>query len=128
MNILTSAQHTTEGAQQRERNSLVTGISAGLIPLEVLFIAIVLTLALTSMVLLLTTSLAFYVREQVMMVLAVSGLVVTVAAYGIGCIAAMRRIKRWQQTGMSNEARGALWTLAATALLVLLPLLLAVVA
>lgn len=126
MNTLSSTQSIPAGVRQSKRSELVTGILVGLIPLGLLIAAILLTLALTNTGLLLTASLAFSVREQIMLVLSVSGLIVMILAYGIGCIAVMRRIKRWQEAGMSSEAHSALWMLAATALLLLLPLLLAV--
>jgi len=45
--------------------------------------------------------------------------------FGAGCVGALRQVDSWQRAGDASPATVTLWSLGATALLVLLPVLLA---
>ncbi len=54
-----------------------------------------------------------------------AGLLLAVVMFGAGCARALRQVGSWQRAGDASPAAVALWSLGATALLVLLPVLLA---
>lgn len=109
------------------RGSLWRGFVSGLIPLAPLVVIVIGALALARLARLLTGDLGFDAQQWAAGVIIALGLLGAAASYVVTCRRALRRVKRWQQAGEFGQANGALWGLCLVALLVLLPVLLAIV-
>jgi uncharacterized membrane protein len=94
-------------------------------PLTLLVVLVVATLVGTAFARSLTASDGFFVQQQDAMLVVSTGLMLAAAAYTIGIIVALRKISHWHKTSKSREAVGATWGLGMIAVIVSLPLLLA---
>ena len=113
--------------QTVSRGDLRRGILAGLAPLARLVALVALTLVLTAIARTVTASLGFFAQQQVSVLVFSVGLLLGIAVYIVSCVRLLRRIAVWQRYVTDTPlAAGALWTLAVSAVLVLLPFLLAI--
>jgi hypothetical protein len=103
------------------------GALAGLVPLALLAAIIAAAFLLTALVRQATAPEGFYAQQQAVVIVLVAGLVIAAIVYVVTCVRTLRRAAAWRQVGISTRATGALAALAATALIVLLPFILAVV-
>ncbi len=94
-------------------------------PLALLVVLVVATLVGTVFARSLTASDGFFVQQRDAMLVVSAGLVLAAAAYTIAIIGALRKISQWHKTNKSREAIGATWGLGMAAVIVSLPLLLA---
>ncbi len=115
------------GGRASTRAALGRGVARGLLPLLGLALTGGSTAGLTILAWQLTSGLGFFARRDISMAIAVVGLIVTVALYAVMCKRALRRVARWQEGGEIASAIGGLAAVGLTALLVLLPVILAVV-
>jgi hypothetical protein len=99
----------------------------GLTPLVLAAVVMAVAVALTTLVRLLTRGLGFSAEQPAVIITLSIGLVVATAAYVIASRRALRKVAAWQREGSSAQATAALWALAFTAVVVLVPVLLAVV-
>ena len=106
---------------QRGRDALL-----GLVPLVLLVLIIAVALALAALARQLLAASGFFAQQQAAVIILVAGFVLALAVYVIAIILTMRRIASWQQNGIAARARAALWSLGITALIVILPLLVAI--
>lgn len=120
------APRPSAGGRASNRAALGRGVARGLLPLLGLVLAAGVTVGLTVLAWQLTPGLDFFARRDISMAIAAIGLVATVVLYARMCIRALRRVARWQESGEIASAIGALVALGLTAILVLLPLILAV--
>ncbi len=111
---------TATGPEASARGSLGRGFVAGLVPLGPVALIVVVALGLSALARQVTTG------QGAAIVIVVLGLLGAAAAYVVCCVRALRQVSRWQQAGQSALASGALWGLVVVALVVLLPLLLAI--
>lgn len=102
------------------------GILAGATPLIVAAIWVGLTLGSILFARWVTGGRSYVVQEQTAVTVAVVGLAFTAFAFALALAWTLHLVRNWLHAGLSRPAVAALWTLAATALIVLLPLLLAV--
>jgi hypothetical protein len=102
------------------------GVLTGLPPLGLLIILVSITLLLTVFSRLLLVGSDFFAQQQAAVVVLIAGLILAIAVYAVACWRVLRRVAGWQQEGVKIQSKATLWTLAATALVVLLPLLLAI--
>ncbi len=109
------------------KGSASRGFLIGLIPLVLLIVIVVITFLLTALTRLLVASSGFFEQQQVAVIVLIVGLVLALAVFIIAIVRTMRRVKAWQQGGASGQARAALLALGFTALVVLLPVVLAIV-
>src|SRR5260370_40866806 len=107
------------------RGDVRRGLLAGLTPLVRLVIIAGVALFLTALARALTTSLGFFTQQQVSVLVLGAGLLLAIVMFGAGCARALRQGGSVQRAGDASPAAVALWSLGATALLVLLPVLLA---
>jgi hypothetical protein len=123
MSILSS---NSQDLSPRRGSSAARGALSGLVPLGLLALIIVIALALAALARQLLAASGFFVQQQAAVIILAAGLVLAVVVYGIACVLIMRLVVSWQQNGKAVRARAALWSLGITALIVILPLLLAV--
>lgn len=101
------------------------GALAGLIPLILVVVVLALTVACVTLARVLSTPLGFLTWEWIVSAIWDGGLIVAAIVYALATVRALRRAASWQDTGLRKLASGAYWALAVAALLVLLPVLLA---
>src|SRR5271157_2550103 len=115
----------------REPSSEVTGSAMhgaliGLIPLGLLASVVAIVLGLTALARQLVAASGFFVQQQTALIVLIVGLVLAIVVFAIAVWRVLRRVAVWQQTGTAMQAKAALWALGATALVIVLPVLLAV--
>jgi uncharacterized membrane protein len=125
-NMLSSAsdsQVSTRGsASEALRGTLV-----GLVPLIFLIAIIAITLGFAVFARLRTVSGGFFAQQQAALITLIVGFVLAIVAYVVAILIVMRRVRTWQQEGVMQRARAALWALGVTALIVVLPMMLVIV-
>ncbi len=105
--------------------TIAQGVLTGLMPL--LSLALFgLALLLTAGVRIATAEQGFFAQQRYAVIVLGIGLALATIAYGLLCRAALRRARAWLVEGSGRAATAAYWALGATALVVLLPVLLAV--
>lgn len=109
-----------------QRAALGRGVARGLQPLLDVLLTAGVTVALTILAWHLTTGLDFFARRAITMSIAAVGLIATISVYAVTCRRTLRRVARWQEEGENTRALGALLALSLTAIVVALPVILAV--
>jgi hypothetical protein len=107
---------------------LIRGFLLGLSPLAPLAIIVLLTTVLTAVARQLTAGAGFNTQQWVAVILVALGLILAIVAVVVFSRRAFRTIKRWQGAGMLQEANAALLGLVVVALVLVLPVLLAILA
>jgi hypothetical protein len=101
-------------------------VLAGLVPLALLVVLLAATLALTALIRHAILPQGFFAEQWAVVLMIAVGLAVAATVYAIACIRTLLQVRAWQQAGDGARAAGALWALGATALAVLMPLLLVI--
>jgi hypothetical protein len=104
--------------------SVLRGTLVGLIPLGLLVVVLALVLAITALTRQLLATSGFFVQQEWVLIVLIAGMVLAIVVYAGSIWRILRRVATWQQAGMREQARSALWALGATALVVLIPVLL----
>lgn len=107
--------------------SALRGVLTGLIPLGLLLLVVAITVLLMALARQLLASAGFFAQQQASVIVLIAGLVVALVVYIIAIVRTMRNITSWQRSGAAGQARAALFALGCTALVVLLPVVLAIV-
>ena len=103
------------------------GAVKGLAPVGLLVVVMALGIALTIGARLAIGPHGFDLEQEVVvLVLAVTVLVAAVV-YTIACVQALRRVRALERAGKQARARGVLWALALTAVMVIVPVVVAAV-
>jgi len=102
------------------------GALLGLVPLVLLVLIIAIALALAALARQLFAASGFFAQQQAAIIILVAGFVLALVVYVIAIVLTTRRIASWQQNGIAARARAALWSLGITALIVILPFLVAI--
>ena len=118
---------STPSQKQMQGPSALRGILLGLIPLLLLAIIVVVTLLITGLARQWVASSGFFMQQQVALIVLIAGFILAILAFAIAIWRVSEQIKDWQQDGVVKPARAALWILGITALIVVLPILLAIV-
>ena len=130
MSTLSSdSQNSREPLQDRSPgtgSATLRGALVGLVPLGLLALIIVVALALAALARQLTAASGFYTQQQAALIILIAGFILALIVYVVAIVLTMRRIAAWQENGIAVQARAALWSLGITALIVILPLLLAI--
>jgi uncharacterized membrane protein len=111
----------------QQEGSVLRGILIGLIPLGLLLLVVAITVLLTALARQLVASAGFFAQQQASMIMLIVGLVVALVVYIIAIVRTMKNITFWQRIGAVGQVRAALLALGCTALVVLLPVVLAIV-
>ncbi len=101
------------------------GALIGLVPLGLLIGIVVVSLLLTALAHQIFAASGFFAQQQASVIVLIVGLVLAVAVYAVATWRVLRRVGIWQQERAAIQARAALWVLAVTALVVVVPVLLA---
>jgi uncharacterized membrane protein YidH (DUF202 family) len=121
---------TNVAAQERATAPKRTGwcgVLVGLIPLGLLAGIVLITLLVTALVRQLVSGSGFFVQQQTAMIALIVGLILAIVVFAVASWRVLRRVKIWQRDGTTTQANAALWTLTATALIIVLPVLLAII-
>lgn len=107
-------------------SSVGRGVLAGLMPLIRLVIVFAIMLALPTVARLALSSAGFATQNEVEIIATAVLLLVAAIVYTASLAGAFRRMRTWRESGRGAQATAALWTLVATALVVALPVIVAV--
>lgn len=113
------------GSSASAHDTAWRGVLTGLTPLALLIVVAAVTLGATMVARQLSVSQGFLVEQQVVVPVFAIGVAVAAIVYASACVRALRRVGSWQREGAAASAAAALWALAVSALIVLLPVLLA---
>jgi hypothetical protein len=111
--------------QNHPQGGIARGVLLGLIPLALLLALVIAALLLTALTRQLTAASGFFTQQQVSLIVLIAGLALAAVVYSVALVLTLRRVASWQQP--SSQARAALLVLGITALIVVLPVLLAIV-
>ena len=111
----------------QHKGSALRGILVGLIPLGLLLLVVAITVLLTALARQLVASSGFFAQQQASVIVLIAGLLVALVVFIVAIVRTLRKITSWQRSGASGQARTALLALGCTALVVLLPVVLALV-
>ena len=103
------------------------GLLISLIPCGLLLVSVAVIVLLTVLARLLMADAGFFAQQQAAVLVLIAGLILAIAGYIVALWRTLRRVRIWQQEGKRTQASAALWGLGATALLVVVPVLLALV-
>lgn len=102
------------------------GLLMGLIPLGLLIVLVAITIALTALARQLFVGSGFFAQQQASLIVLIAGLLLACAIYVVALWRTLHNVRIWQQEEKRVQASAALWALGATALIVVIPVLLAV--
>jgi hypothetical protein len=122
-----TSNNQAQGLSLQQKDSVLRGIISGLIPLGLVLLVVAITLLLTALARQLFGSSGFFAQQQVSIIVLIVGLVVALVVYIIAVVRTLRSVTTWQRGGAVAQARAALLALGCTALVVLLPVVLAIV-
>ena len=108
------------------KGSAIHGVLIGLITLGLLVGFVALALVLTALARQLVAGSGFFVQQEAALSTLIAGLVLATAIFAIACWRVLRRVAAWQQSGIAVQANAALWALGTTALVIAIPILLAI--
>lgn len=101
------------------------GLLVGLAPLGALIVMVLLTVLLTVLARLLFADAGFFAQQQATVIVLIAGLILSIAGFGLVVWRVLRHVALWQLIEAKARARAALWTLGVSALVIVMPLLLA---
>ena len=107
------------------KRSIWRAVLTGLIPLGLLAGIVAITLLVTALARQLVAGSGFFVQQQTALIALIVGLVLAIVVYAVAIWRVLRRVKIWQQDETTKQATAALWALTATALIIVLPVVLA---
>jgi ABC-type bacteriocin/lantibiotic exporter with double-glycine peptidase domain len=108
------------------KGSALRGALVGLIPLGLLLLVVAVTVLLTALARQLVASSGFFAQQRASVIVLIAGLVVALVVYVVAIVRTLRWVKVWQRGGASGQARATLLALGFSALVVLLPVVLAI--
>jgi len=101
------------------------GLLVGLIPLGLLAAVVGITVLLTALARQMFEGSGFFAQQQAAVIVLIAGLILAIAVFAVAIWRVLRRVAAWQQSGAMAKASATLWVLSVTALIVVLPVLLA---
>jgi uncharacterized membrane protein len=116
----------SQGLAPGTGSAALRGALVGLVPLGLLALIIAVALALAVLARQLTAASGFFAQQQAALITLIAGFVLALVVYVVAIVLTTRRIAAWQENGIAVQARAALWSLGITALIVILPFLLAI--
>jgi uncharacterized membrane protein YhaH (DUF805 family) len=121
-----NSQGPLQGFAPGTGSAALRGALVGLVPLGLLALIIAVALALAVLARQLTAASGFFAQQQAALITLIAGFVLALVVYVVAIVLTTRRIADWQENGIAVQARAALWSLGITALIVILPFLLAI--
>lgn len=123
---MSTLSSNSQNLSPRRGSDALRGALFGLVPLGLLVLIIAIVLALAALARQLFSASGFFAQQQAAVIILIAGFVLALVVYVIAIVLTMRLIASWQQNGIAARVRAALWSLGITALIVILPLLVAV--
>ena len=117
--------HPASDARSGAAGDFWRGFQAGLIPLILLIILVALTVMGVTLARVLAIPLGFLTWQWIVAGVWAGGLLISAVVYGVATVRALRRVSVWQSAGLTSQVMGAYWALGIAALVVLLPIILA---
>jgi hypothetical protein len=115
-----STVHVTPG-----RDTIWRSLLIGLLPLLLLASISFITIVLVVLLRQIFVAAGFLVQQRNELIMLGVGLTVAIIVYAVTVWRILRNMDNWQQTGMQRRTRIVLWTLTGTAIIVLLPVIVA---
>ena len=115
-----------QNPSSQSKGSALRGVLVGLIPLGLLLLIVAVTILLTALARQLVASSGFFVQQQTSLIVLIAGLVVALVVYIVAIVRTLRNVTAWQRGGAGSQSRAALLALGFSALVVLLPVVLAI--
>lgn len=113
-------------APTSEQDSFGRGFREGVLPLSPVALIALVALILAAMSRQVTAGQEFATQQVAAVLIVALGLLGCAIAYIACCWRVLRRVRYWHETGENARANGALWGLVLVALVIVLPLLLAI--
>src|SRR5579859_6629022 len=108
------------------KSPVVRGAWVGLVPLGLLAGFVALAVVLTALARQLAVGSGFFTQKQAALIILIAGLVLAIVVFALAVWRVLRRVAAWQQAGAAVQANAALWALGTTALVIVIPILLAI--
>ncbi len=103
------------------------GSGIGLIPLGVLLGTGAITLGVAALIRQVIGNAHFFTQQTTSLIILIVGVGIGIGGYFAAVVRVLRRVADWHSDGETKRATVTLWALAATALVVLAPVILAIV-
>jgi hypothetical protein len=117
---------TTTGASGGAADAILRGAGVGLAPAAVFYAGILVGFGLVSLLRVVASGLGFLTELPVLNVVSALCLVALAVGFTLVSVRVFRQARRWREAGETTAANAVLWGLGASALLVLVPVLLAI--
>jgi hypothetical protein len=117
---------TTTGASGATADTVLRGASVGLAPAAFFYVGILVGFGVVSLLRVATSGLGFLTQLPILNVTSMLCLVALAVGFTLVSVRVFRQARRWREDGETTAANAVLWGLAASALLVLVPVLLAI--
>src|SRR6266571_2634079 len=121
------SQEPPSNRAHQQESGVWRGILIGLRLLGLLVAILIIAIALDMLIRALDVSGGFFVQQEIAITALIVGLVVAIVVYIVAIQRTMKRVEAWQQEGATKTAHFALWSLGITAVVVVLPIILAIV-
>lgn len=112
-------------AKQEEKTGIWSIIWLGLAPLAMLAIIGVAVMALLALIKHLMDPASFLLQQQIFLIVMITGLAFAIIAYTVTITRALKRIEMWRRDGHTTKATAGLVVVTAVAIVIVLPLILA---
>jgi hypothetical protein len=118
--------NTTTGVSGATADTILRGAGVGLTPAAFLYLGALVVFGFDTLMRVATTGLSFLTQLPILNVMGMVCLVALAVGFTLVSVRAFRQARRWREDGETTAATAVLWGLAASALLVLVPVLLAI--
>jgi hypothetical protein len=117
---------TMTGASGATADNTLRGAGVGLAPAAFLYLGALVAFGVVSLLRVATTGLGFLTQLPILNVTSVLCLVALAVGLTLVSVRVFRQARRWRENGETTAANAVLWGLGASALLVLVPVLVAI--
>jgi hypothetical protein len=107
-------------------DSILRGVGVGLLPAAFLFAAAIVTYGLAALVRVASAGLGFFTQLNLTTITIAIGLLSIIVGFVVVVVRVFRQARAWRDDGETTAANAALWGVEASALLVVVPVLVAI--
>ena len=118
--------NTTTGASGATADNILRGVGVGLAPAAFFYAGILVGFGVVSLLRVATPGLGFLTQLPILNVVSALCLVALAVGFTLVSVRVFRQARRWREDGETTAANAVLWGLAVSALLVLVPVLVAI--
>jgi len=116
----------TTGASGGAADNILRGVGVGLAPAAFFYAGILVGFGVVSLLRVATPGLGFLTQLPILNVVSALCLVALAVGFTLVSVRVFRQARRWREDGETTAANAVLWGLAVSALLVLVPVLVAI--